>query len=251
MPKSTTMHGPPNRWWAASVLTMRSAPTSFGLSVSSGTPVLVPGSTMTVGTSVAVAGEHRAHLAQHRRARCEHSAMPVTSGTSASRPRKVSAISSAVARASVLIRQECAQLVVRRTGRGRCWCCRRRWRAALGSALHGAQVGPDVEHGCGVGEGADREVVDAGGRDARGHVRGSGPRTPRAGSGRPRARTASRGLRRARSCRAGPGRRPASSTSASCSRESTSTSTGNPGESAADRLERLRPHPRPRRRGCP
>ena len=49
VPKSTTIDGPPNRWCAASVLTIRSAPTSLGLSVSTGTPVFVPGSTMTVG----------------------------------------------------------------------------------------------------------------------------------------------------------------------------------------------------------
>ena len=50
VPKSTTMHGPPYNECAASVLAMRSAPTSFGLSTSTGTPVFAPGSTITCGT---------------------------------------------------------------------------------------------------------------------------------------------------------------------------------------------------------
>src|SRR3954471_20510903 len=41
------MHGPPYFAYAASALTMRSAPTSRGLSVSTATPVLTPGSTTT------------------------------------------------------------------------------------------------------------------------------------------------------------------------------------------------------------
>ena len=51
VPKSTTMHGPPYRWTAASALMIRSAPTSLGLSIRIGTPVLTPGSTSTAGTS--------------------------------------------------------------------------------------------------------------------------------------------------------------------------------------------------------
>ncbi len=51
VPKSTTIAGPPNNVWAAKVLTMRSAPISFGLSTSNGTPVLIPGSTIVTRTS--------------------------------------------------------------------------------------------------------------------------------------------------------------------------------------------------------
>ena len=51
VPKSTTIAGPPNSVWAAKVFTMRSAPISFGLSTSSGTPVLIPGSTIVTRTS--------------------------------------------------------------------------------------------------------------------------------------------------------------------------------------------------------
>ena len=40
VPKSTTIDGPPYSVNAARVLAMRSAPTSFGLSISTGTPVL-------------------------------------------------------------------------------------------------------------------------------------------------------------------------------------------------------------------
>jgi hypothetical protein len=51
VPKSTTTHAVACRWCAARVLITRSAPTSFGLSTSSGTPVRTPGSTITLGTS--------------------------------------------------------------------------------------------------------------------------------------------------------------------------------------------------------
>ena len=51
VPKSTTTAGPPYRWTAASAFMIRSLPTSFGLSMRTGTPVLTPGSTMTAGTS--------------------------------------------------------------------------------------------------------------------------------------------------------------------------------------------------------
>ena len=43
VPKSTTMHGPPWRRWAATALTMRSAPSSRGLSIASDMPVRTPG----------------------------------------------------------------------------------------------------------------------------------------------------------------------------------------------------------------
>ena len=57
------------RWCAARVLTMRSAPTSFGLSVSTGTPVL-DARLDDHGRHVAVvARQHLAQLAQHRRHR--------------------------------------------------------------------------------------------------------------------------------------------------------------------------------------
>src|SRR3990170_6276039 len=49
VPKSITMTGPPYRWYAARAFTMRSAPTSRGLSVRIGIPVRVPGSTTTGG----------------------------------------------------------------------------------------------------------------------------------------------------------------------------------------------------------
>ena len=49
VPKSTTIAGPPNRVNAARVFTTLSAPTSRGLSVRIGTPVFVPGPTMTGG----------------------------------------------------------------------------------------------------------------------------------------------------------------------------------------------------------
>ena len=45
VPKSTTIAGPPNIVNAASVFTTRSAPTSRGLSVSTDTPVFMPGPT--------------------------------------------------------------------------------------------------------------------------------------------------------------------------------------------------------------
>ncbi len=51
VPKSTTTQAVPNWRCAASVFTTRSAPTSFGLSTSRGTPVRTRGSTTTVGTS--------------------------------------------------------------------------------------------------------------------------------------------------------------------------------------------------------
>ncbi len=51
VPKSTMMHGPPNWSMAASAFTMRSLPTSLGLSMRTGTPVRTPGSTITAGTS--------------------------------------------------------------------------------------------------------------------------------------------------------------------------------------------------------
>ncbi len=47
VPKSITTNGPPYTSKAATALTMRSAPTSRGLSVSTGRPVFTPGSTMT------------------------------------------------------------------------------------------------------------------------------------------------------------------------------------------------------------
>ena len=46
---STTIAGPPYSSATASALTMRSAPTSFGLSVLIGTPVLTPGPTIETG----------------------------------------------------------------------------------------------------------------------------------------------------------------------------------------------------------
>ena len=48
VPKSTTTAGPPYRCTAASEFMIRSLPTSFGLSIRTGTPVFTPGSTMTV-----------------------------------------------------------------------------------------------------------------------------------------------------------------------------------------------------------
>jgi hypothetical protein len=51
VPKSTTMHGPPYSLMAARALMIRSVPTSLGLSMSTGTPVLTPGSTTTAGMS--------------------------------------------------------------------------------------------------------------------------------------------------------------------------------------------------------
>lgn len=51
VPKSTTIAGPPYSSTAATALMMRSAPTSLGLSIRIGTPVLTPGSTRTAGTS--------------------------------------------------------------------------------------------------------------------------------------------------------------------------------------------------------
>ena len=47
VPKSTTIAGPPVSVNAASAFTTRSAPTSRGLSVSTGTPVFTPGPTIT------------------------------------------------------------------------------------------------------------------------------------------------------------------------------------------------------------
>src|SRR5208283_6076362 len=45
VPKSTTTHGPPNWWNAATPFTMRSAPTSIGLSTCTDMPVFTPIST--------------------------------------------------------------------------------------------------------------------------------------------------------------------------------------------------------------
>ena len=89
-----------------------------------------------------VAAEHRAQLAQHGRHGRAHRDAGDVAARSASRPRNISTISSAVVRASVLIRQM-RDVRRRRTGRGRCWCCRRRWRAASDvSAGRGRCRGP-------------------------------------------------------------------------------------------------------------
>src|SRR5690242_419159 len=86
----------------------------------------------------------------------EQAAMPVT-GTSASSPRNVSASSSAVSRASVLIRQEWSSLspsnipmtvFVLPT--------------SIARSMTFLEVEADVENGRGVGEGAHCKVVDAG-----------------------------------------------------------------------------------------
>ena len=49
-PRSTTMHGPPSRSTAATALATLSVPTSRGLSMRTGSPVLTPGSRITVAT---------------------------------------------------------------------------------------------------------------------------------------------------------------------------------------------------------
>ena len=64
VPKSTTMAGPPNAVNAASVFTTRSAPTSRGLSVTTDTPVFMPGAD-DHGLVREVGGGHLAEGARH------------------------------------------------------------------------------------------------------------------------------------------------------------------------------------------
>ena len=106
-PKSTTIAAVPYLWYAARQLTIRSAPTSFGLSTSSGIPVRTPGSISTWGTD----GQYCSSI---RRTSCstdgtvDSPAAPVSrSASSPIRPSMVSASSSAVTSDSVRIRQWC------------------------------------------------------------------------------------------------------------------------------------------------
>ena len=133
VPKSTTIAGPPNRANAARAFTTRSAPTSRGLSVRIGTPVFVPGPTMTGGDGE-VAGRHLPHRRGHVRddgrddqaghLRLERRCPPARGtrrGAGRARPRS--------ARAG----WRCARCArARRRGRppGRSRCCRRRRRGA-------------------------------------------------------------------------------------------------------------------------
>ncbi len=66
VPKSTTIAGPPNRCTAASVLTIRSAPTSFGLSVLIGDPGAHARLDDDEGHLAVVPLAHLAQLVQHR-----------------------------------------------------------------------------------------------------------------------------------------------------------------------------------------
>ena len=78
VPKSTTIAGPPNIVNAASVFTTRSAPTSRGLSVSTDTPVFMPGPT-TSGSCV----RYAAAISRN---------CPVTSGTTLARHSPVTSL---------------------------------------------------------------------------------------------------------------------------------------------------------------
>ena len=106
-PKSTTIAAVPYLWKAARQLTIRSAPTSLGLSTSSGMPVRTPGSISTCGTD----GQYCSSIT---RTSCstdgtvDSPAAPVScSASSPIRPSMVSASSSAVTSDSVRIRQCC------------------------------------------------------------------------------------------------------------------------------------------------
>ena len=78
-PKSTTTAGPPKSVAAARALTIRSVPTSRGLSVRTGTPVRTPGSTTRRGRSP----KWRASMSRHSCSTAgtvAHTAMPVDLG---------------------------------------------------------------------------------------------------------------------------------------------------------------------------
>src|SRR6185312_233933 len=109
-PKSTTIAALPYLWYAARQLTIRSAPTSLGLSTKSGIPVRTPGSINTCGTD----GQYCSSI---NRTSCstdgtvESPAAPVKcSESSPIRPSMVSASSSEVTSDSVRIRQCCTTL---------------------------------------------------------------------------------------------------------------------------------------------
>ena len=84
---------------------MRSAPTSLGLSVRIGTPVFVPGSTITTGISWKK-DDNIGRNSCSTLGTVLQSTNPVISGCSSNRPRNVNAISSPVARACVVIRHD-------------------------------------------------------------------------------------------------------------------------------------------------
>ena len=104
VPKSTTTHAVPHSWCAARVLTTRSAPTSRGLSTSSGTPVRTPGPTTMLGRSLRRSSSSRS--SRSRLGTVDSAAIALTCGAYApSRPRTATSSSSAVIRGSVRIRQ--------------------------------------------------------------------------------------------------------------------------------------------------
>ena len=106
-PKSTTIAAVPYLWKAARQLTIRSAPTSLGLSTSSGMPVRTPGSISTCGTD----GQYWSSITRtscSTEGTVDSPAAPVSrSESSPISPSMVSASSSAVTSGSVRIRQCC------------------------------------------------------------------------------------------------------------------------------------------------
>ena len=151
VPKSTTMAGPPCKVNAARVLTMRSAPTSFGLSYSTGTPVRIPGSTTTSGT----ASNQRSHIDRtSRRAdgTVEQHAIPSTEPSLASdapsRPVTSKPSSSAERRGSVASRQ-CSTMRSPSKSPSTVWVLPTSIVSSIGtprSSVHCSQVDTDVEH---------------------------------------------------------------------------------------------------------
>ena len=78
VPKSTTTQAVSHSWCAARVFTTRSAPTSRGLSTSSGTPVRTPGPTTTLGRSVRRSSSSRS--SRSRLGTVDSAAMALTCG---------------------------------------------------------------------------------------------------------------------------------------------------------------------------
>ena len=171
VPKSTTMPGRRRGGGAASVFTMRSAPTSFGLSMRIGTPVRMPGSTMTIGTAAIPALAHRPHLAQRgRHGRADGDAVDWVSIARAARGRAARARRTWPAASVVPARNAHEVLAVEEPEHrvGVADVNREQHR----SCPSRPQVDADVEHRGGVGERTDREVVDAGRGDVGGRLAG-------------------------------------------------------------------------------
>src|SRR5665213_1705579 len=176
VPKSTTIAGPPCNVNPASVFTIRSAPTSFGLSYSTGTPVRMPGSTTTSGT----APNQRSHIDRTSRnadGTVEQHAIPSTVPSvvseAPSNPVTSSPNSSAERRGSVASRQ-CSTMCSPSKRPSTVWVLPTSIVSSIGTPC--SQVDADVEHRRGVCQSAYCEVVDT----CSGHGGGARQRQPTA-----------------------------------------------------------------------